>query len=47
MNDAADDSEYLSASETFVDETYPAETDRKIRQSLSLNKEKLAPLATK
>lgn len=47
MADTADDSEYLSASETFNDEHCGAETTAKIRHSLSLNKEKVAPLATK
>lgn len=46
MVDTADDSEYLSASETLNDDNVP-ETTAKIRHSLSLNKEKAAPLATK
>ncbi|CAF3374421.1 unnamed protein product [Rotaria socialis] len=41
------DSEYSSASETFNDDNYVAETTTKIRKSLSLNKEKVAPLAMK
>ena len=47
MIDAGDDSEYLSASETLGDDNYVPQTTAKIRHSLSLNKEKAAPLATK
>lgn len=47
MIDAGDDSEYLSASETLSDDNYVPQTTAKIRHSLSLNKEKAAPLATK
>jgi hypothetical protein len=47
MIDGGDDSEYSSASETLNDDKYDPETTAKIRHSLSLNKEKVAPLATK
>lgn len=47
MIDGGDDSEYLSASETLNEENYGPQTTAKIRHSLSLNKEKVAPLATK
>ncbi len=47
MIDGGDDSEYSSASETLNDDNYGPETTAKIRHSLSLNKEKVAPLATK
>jgi len=47
MIDGGDDSEYSSASETLNDEHYGPQTTAKIRHSLSLNKEKVAPLATK
>jgi len=47
MIDGGDDSEYLSASETLGDDNYGPQTTAKIRHSLSLNKEKVAPLATK
>ena len=47
MIDAGDDSEYSSASETLNDDNYVPQTTAKIRHSLSLNKEKVAPLATK
>ena len=47
MIDAGDESEYSSASETFNEDNYGPETTAKIRHSLSLNKEKVAPLATK
>lgn len=48
MIDGGGDSEYSSASETLNDDNYVSEaTAVKIRKSLSLNKEKVAPLATK
>lgn len=47
MIDGGGDSEYSSASETLNDDNYVSETTAKIRKSLSLNKEKIAPLATK
>jgi hypothetical protein len=47
MIDGGDDSEYSSASETLNDDNYGPQTTAKIRHSLSLNKEKVAPLATK
>jgi hypothetical protein len=47
MIDGGDDSEYSSASETLNDDNYVPQTTAKIRHSLSLNKEKVAPLATK
>jgi hypothetical protein len=47
MIDGGDDSEYSSASETLSDDNYGPQTTAKIRHSLSLNKEKVAPLATK
>ena len=47
MTDSVDDSDYLSASETLNDDNYVPATTAKIRHSLSLNKEKVAPLATK
>ncbi|CAF2962116.1 unnamed protein product [Rotaria sp. Silwood2] len=47
MIDGSGDSEYSSASETLNDDNYVSETTVKIRHSLSLNKEKVAPLATK
>jgi len=47
MIDGGDDSEYSSANETLNDDNYGPQTTAKIRHSLSLNKEKVAPLATK
>ncbi|UJR15088.1 hypothetical protein I4U23_002055 [Adineta vaga] len=47
MIDGGDDSEYSSASESLNDDNYVPETAAKIRHTLSLNKEKAAPLATK
>ncbi|CAF1012924.1 unnamed protein product [Rotaria sordida] len=47
MIDGSGDSEYSSASETLNDDNYVSETTEKIRHTLSLNKEKVAPLATK
>ncbi|CAF1168873.1 unnamed protein product [Adineta ricciae] len=47
MIDAGDDSEYSSASETLNDDSYVPQTAAKIRHTISLNKEKVAPLATK
>jgi hypothetical protein len=47
MIDGGDDSEYSSASETLNDDNYVPQTTAKIRHSLSLNKEKIAPLAMK
>jgi hypothetical protein len=47
MIDGGDDTEYLSASETLNDDNYVPQTAAKIRHTLSLNKEKVAPLATK
>ncbi|CAF3888904.1 unnamed protein product, partial [Rotaria sp. Silwood1] len=47
MIDGSGDSEYSSASETLNDDNYVSETTVKIRHTLSLNKEKAAPLATK
>lgn len=47
MIDAGDDSEYSSASETLNDDNYVPQTAAKIRHTISLNKEKVAPLATK
>ncbi|CAF1030335.1 unnamed protein product [Adineta steineri] len=46
MIDGGDDSDYLSASETLNDDNYVPQTAAKIRHTLSLNKEKIAPLAT-
>ncbi|CAF4441980.1 unnamed protein product, partial [Rotaria magnacalcarata] len=45
IDNGGGDSEYSSANETFNDDNYVAETTSKIRKSLSLNKEKIAPLA--
>ncbi|CAF3799388.1 unnamed protein product [Rotaria magnacalcarata] len=47
IDNGGGDSEYSSANETFNDDNYVAETTSKIRKSLSLNKEKIAPLAMK
>lgn len=47
MSDTADDSEYLSASETAGDENSQTDVETKSKETLTPQTEKLAPLATK